>query len=614
VVDVMQIIAEFLSGNIAEFMSLRCVSYGFMTGVSDAVGFLNNRCWTEFDARDSADSGKADLWVSLRRRDDICAANRCALVCLRHRLETLRWYTETSSTRRDHLRLDRLKGASKLKVLKIDARTIARRLSGPRATRFDVLLALESLELTAVAGVGLHGLRGCSALRELRLEAAEITAASFAGLQDVLVRLKKLDLSGCARLESVIHLAGCASLEELNLSYTGVADLSGLEQLLALATLDLRGTEPRNVELLQLCTGLRALSADWNCRVPMDVLQRCATHLALTQNAEETWGAYLVQVGRCAELRHLDLTATETRDVSVVAGIPTLEVLLLDDTRVEDVSSLRTASHLRELHLHATPVSNIAGLEDIPTLQTLNLSQCVRVTRFANLSTCQKLRVLELGETSVTDVGIREFASIPELARLVLRGCVGITTVACLKRCPHLTELDIATTQVTDAGILGLEAISTLTTLDMSSCPLNDVSSLENNRALRTVILRKTAVRDDSVTALGTIASLTSLNLSRCKNIRNINGLRGLPRLATLMLSGTPISDVTALLRCPLRQLIVPGTRLTDAGVAGVENWDKLVFLDVCNCPELLNLGAFYERCKRKDVTIWADVRRPDQS
>jgi hypothetical protein len=52
-----------------------------------------------------------------------------------------------------------------------------------------------------------------------------------------------------------------------------VTDLSGLEMLVALVTLDLRRTAPCNSELLlRRCERLSALSADWNCHVPMDVL------------------------------------------------------------------------------------------------------------------------------------------------------------------------------------------------------------------------------------------------------------------------------------------------------------------------------------------------------
>jgi hypothetical protein len=78
--DLVQNTAEYL-GRVAGFLSFRGVSITWQGAVSDAVGFLNGRCWTEL----SIDS---PLLVTLCL-DDRAAVNRCALLCLGPRLETL---------------------------------------------------------------------------------------------------------------------------------------------------------------------------------------------------------------------------------------------------------------------------------------------------------------------------------------------------------------------------------------------------------------------------------------------------------------------------------------------------------------------------------------------
>jgi hypothetical protein len=285
--DLVQNTAEYASGRIADLMSLRSVSHEFKNTVSDAMGFLNGRCWTAFDARVEL-SGTSLLWAS-RESDEIVATNRCAFVCLRHRLETLRWDVDRSRTpgaARLPLELfgdantvltalDVGQGcidANKLRNLRGLKSLSARGLSG--ATCFCDLPALESLTLADAWG-HLRGLRGCVALRELSLEGSYVPDTRLTGLQDVLSQLVKLNLSECTGFTSVSSLTACVSLRELNLSYTSVADLRGLEELPALEVLDLRGILTSNGYLLKRCARLRALSTDLYFDVPVDVQVRC---------------------------------------------------------------------------------------------------------------------------------------------------------------------------------------------------------------------------------------------------------------------------------------------------------------------------------------------------
>jgi hypothetical protein len=90
--DLVQNTAEYL-GRVAGLLSVRGVSTEWQGAVSDAVGFLNGRCWdrleyTERLALDDSD----ELWARLRL-DDAGVVARCAVLCLRPRLETVacRW-------------------------------------------------------------------------------------------------------------------------------------------------------------------------------------------------------------------------------------------------------------------------------------------------------------------------------------------------------------------------------------------------------------------------------------------------------------------------------------------------------------------------------------------
>jgi Leucine-rich repeat (LRR) protein len=605
--DLVQNVAEYASASISDLMSLRGVSREFKSAVSDAVGFLNGRCWTALEARDNLREAESLLWA-LRRRDEIVSTNRCALVCLRHRLETLHWRVGLLRTKdgRDanHLPLElfgddntvlatlvvhgRCIDADKLRCLRGLQSLCARGL--PDLAVLGDLPALESLELTGVEDGDLSDLRRCAALTELRLRGAGVTHESLVGLEPMLCRLVKLDLKECAFLEAVSNLAACTALRELDLSYTGVTAIRDLQRLPALEMLDLRGTTVRDTHVLQHCARLCAVSVNGDrktgaCAVPADVLIRCATHLDLSRSRTPD----LHIVGRCKVLRVLDLsmTATNDGDVCLLASIKTLETLHLMDTSVTEVSPLRDLPALRELDLTSTQVTDegISALCDIVTLEKLTLSNCRNVTCVTNLGRCVALRELNLASSFVTDSGIEGLERIPTLTKLRLFSCAGITTVVRLRHCACLRELDISLTMVTAAGIVGLEAILTLESLKMDRCcALNDVTSLRECRALRHVSVCGTNMDDACVAALGKIATLTSLCMSRCKGVRDVSSLGSLSRLAVLELDGSGIRDVTPLQRCPLRRLTASGTAVTDAGIAGIESW---AMLEPTSCSRL---------------------------
>jgi hypothetical protein len=162
--DLVQNTAEYL-GRVAGLLSFRGVSTEWQCAVSDAVGFLNGRCWNRLECNGHdyfMPVGVDGLWTRLRL-DDPRVVARCAVLCLRPRLETVtcRWSSSA---------------------------WIPLRLFGETN---------EALVTLSLQGIGapddLSCLLGCVALRELSLQQTQVTNESFAGLGPLLARLHKLD-------------------------------------------------------------------------------------------------------------------------------------------------------------------------------------------------------------------------------------------------------------------------------------------------------------------------------------------------------------------------------------------------------------------------------------
>jgi hypothetical protein len=234
--DLVQNTAEYL-GRVARLLSFRRVATEWQRAVSDAVGFLNGRCWdrlecNEYSSPSVVSLGSGVLWAQLRL-DGAGVVARCAVVCLRQRLETV-VCNRTS-----------MRGWFPLRLLGETNETL-------------VTLSLQHFTSSG----DLSRLLGCVALRELSLQRAWVTNVSFAGLDRLLARLHKLDLSECQYLRAISNLAPATSLRELVLAHCdNLTDLQGLEKLVALETLDMTNISATDLSILRQCPRLATLTA-----------------------------------------------------------------------------------------------------------------------------------------------------------------------------------------------------------------------------------------------------------------------------------------------------------------------------------------------------------------
>jgi F-box/leucine-rich repeat protein 14 len=592
---------------------------------------------------------------------------RCAVLCLRSRLETVEWLVESTDDTDDlHLRL---LGAnnSTLTSLDYESNKLAgwahlRELRGLKCLRLNVhglevsmvpligtLQTLEVLDLTSHPVKGLKGLRGLTALRELSLRSTAVTNAHFVGLEQLLARLHKLDLSECEKLKAISNLAPATSLRELTLARSGVEDLQGLQKLVALETLNVKCIPARDWSVVQKCPRLAHLTAEVSgvaysteeVQEMVDSAAHCLVRWRLDSSVDErgaraTLGAPVQPPSflRCAVLRELDLYRSNVDNAAIAhLAIPTLEVLQLGGNPVDDVSGLAGCRALRELSLRFTEVTDegIVGLEEIVTLEQLDLSFCFRLKAVANLRHCVALRELSLEATSITNASLEGLEHIVTLTKLSINRCWHLTSVSTLRHSPSLRELDISFTELAGAGIAGLEEIGTLERLVASDCrKLDDIAMLRHCRALQFLNLQGSSVTDASMAALACVATLEILNLSLCRRLRDVSalsesvslreldlsatnvdnaGIAGLERIATLtslqLEACKAVTDVKHLvLSKSLRELDLWSSGVTDAGIAGIEMAPALEVLILHMCPGIAEVAAVERRAAEYAVKV----------
>ncbi|MBT9287925.1 leucine-rich repeat domain-containing protein [Prosthecodimorpha staleyi] len=401
-------------------------------------------------------------------------------------------------------------------------------------------------------------------IRHLDLSGTGVTDLS--PLSD-LKALEELDLefNGAKDLSP---LSGLTALKSLNLGTNGLTDVSPLSGLTALETLALDNTGVTDVTPLSGLTSLETLEIS-NTGVtdisPLSGLSALAT-LAL-------FGARVADVSPLSgltALQTLDLDNTGVTDVSPLSGLTALRTLRLAYTSVTDVSPLSDLTALSELYLNNTGVLDVSPLTGLTTLETFALGN-TGVTDVSPLSGLTALREFRLAYTGVTDVS--PLSRLTALETLSL-GNSGVTNVSPLSGLTALQRLDLENTGVTDVS--PLSGLTALETLDLDNTGVTDVSPLSGLTALKTLYLANTGMTD--VSSLSGLTALEALILGNT-NVTDMSPLSGLTTLETLDLSNSGVMDISPLSGLTaLRALYLGNTSVTDvsplSGLTALERLD----------------------------------------
>jgi hypothetical protein len=140
------------------------------------------------------------------------------------------------------------------------------------------------------------------------------------------------------------------------------------------------------------------------------------------------------------------------------------------------------------LDLGESPVSD-AGLKEVAQLQRLQALDLThtKVTDVGlkELAALQSLQALNLSGTPVTDAGLKELAGLKNLHTLSLSGSK--VTDAMLKELvglKHLQTLDLFHTPITDAGLKELAKLKTLQSLNLGFTQVTNMGMQELRHAL----------------------------------------------------------------------------------------------------------------------------------
>jgi hypothetical protein len=220
---------------------------------------------------------------------------------------------------------------------------------------------------------------------------------------------------------------------------TAVVDLRGLEELVALETLDVTNVHTGALPILRQCPRLITLLANEDITALESIIHALRHSPSL-------------------QVLDISFTTLTAAGMTGLDEIGTLQCLTAHARARLDASTLSRCRSLRELDLRSSVVTDalVSALADVRTLETLKLTFCGKVRDVSALARSVSLHSLDLGGTAVCDTGIAELERIPSLTSLSL-ACRFIMTASTPFRSKSLRRLVLSQSSVTDAGLVGLE-------------------------------------------------------------------------------------------------------------------------------------------------------------
>ncbi len=225
---------------------------------------------------------------------------------------------------------------------------------------------------------------------------------------------------------------------------------------------------------------------------------------------------------------------------------PYLKSLTSENGKFQNLNGLSSLTNLTELTIRKKVLSSsdIAMIADLPNLEKLTLEDC-GLSSIANLSAAKKLTDLNLSSNTIRDISV--LGAMTALARLDLNKNA-LTDLSALTTLTGLKELDVSYNSLENLAPLG--GCVGLNLLDASHNTLSALTGLDTLKGLTSLNVSYNKLTDTSL--LSGSKALTYLNLSN-NTISDISALAPLNNLTEFDFSHNQIAALPAFAKdCPL--------------------------------------------------------------
>lgn len=302
-----------------------------------------------------------------------------------------------------------------------------------------------------------------------------------------------------------------AQIQQLNLTYDGITDLTGLEYATNLSIIDLTGNAISDISALANLPKLQDVSLRMNkATVLPDLTPLTSTPIKSLNLVADDYGLVpekLVALNQMTTLTSLEMQNTKVTSVPELGNLHQLRELGLAGNKLTDVSSLAPLTQLTSLKVGSNQITDFTPIAKLTNLTILSIGNN-RSNDISMLSALTKLQQGTFSQMGLTDAMMPTFAAMPDLTDLSIDFNDQITSLTALQQLTKLTSLNFSKDQVAD--LTPLQHLTSLTSLNFSNAQVTTLQPIAGLTNLTYVNLLRNHVRD--LTPLAKMTGLTYVN------------------------------------------------------------------------------------------------------
>ena len=388
-----------------------------------------------------------------------------------------------------------------------------------------------------------------------------ITSDSLS-LDDIknITSIDALDVSNNKYLRSIDPLGELSNLKTLNLSGSGITDLTPIRNLTELVELDVSGTQVSDLTPLKYSDKLQRLMATNTIVDDISVLEKMPNLRSL--DISRTGVLDISSLASVDSLKYLHMDAapvsdltplssisglvelvasrTLVRDLTPLSQLKKLEVLNLDSTYFEDITALRGLSALRTLSLNYSAVANLRPLNDLEHLERIYCDNTGITRIIADDFMATHPGVLIIFDSELLQTW---WQSLTAEWRNVLASAARVGPQPTKEELARVTNLDSInfSGNIAIQSLEPLEMLQKLKAVVLSNTTVSDLSPLRSHRDIRFLDISNTRVEDLSMAR--NMRRLRVLNATNSK-IPDIDPLLALAELERLYVDATGVTEL----------------------------------------------------------------------
>lgn len=300
-------------------------------------------------------------------------------------------------------------------------------------------------------------------------------------------------------------------IESLNLTYSGVTDLSGLEEAKNLKWLDLTGNAISSLEPLGQVHNLSFLSLRFNKTKDIPDLAPLQTtaikELNLVGNDYGLEPQKMAAISQLTTLETLEMQNNKLTQLSDLSQLTNLRFLGVAGNKLTDVSGVKNMVGLTGLEVNSNQITDFEPISHLTNLERLHVGNN-RSSDISSLKTLTKLKKGNFSQMGLSNEQMTVFAGMKDMESLAIDFNDQISDLSSLSQLTNLTTLDFSKDGVT--SLAPLAGLTNLQTLGFSNNRVSDISVLKNMPNLSSLTMLRNQIFD--LSPLQNLSQLTWVN------------------------------------------------------------------------------------------------------